>query len=136
MIKVINSESSETIPHEKEKNTKIRKKRFSVYPILFIIIGIIFLFKLYSEEDKIEPQFLRKGVPTYFDFGQKLGTGKGLIFIAEEDDVIFSIITTDGDKGISGKDNLNYILRPDQTGVYVVSKNKDTNMNIFYKKSK
>ena len=135
MIKVINSEPSTNVSSSETKTNKPKKKA-NIYIIIFVIIGIIFLFKLYSEEDKIEPQFLRKGVPTYFDFGQKLGTGKGLIFIAEEDDVIFSIITTDGDKGISGKDNLNYILRPDQTGVYVVSKNKDTNMNIFYKKSK
>lgn len=115
--------------------------KFNIYVILFAIIAIIMLFNIFQRNEKIEAQYLKKGVVTYFNFDGELGDDRGLVFIASGSNVDFEIITEDGAQGKPWKNkdsqnNGSYLLKSHHRSVYIVSHNKDTYMNVSFKKIK
>lgn len=133
----------EVIASGKTDLTKVKKTgfNFNIYVILFALIAIIVLFNLFRRNEKIEAQYLKKGVVTYFNFDGELGDDRSLVFIATGSNVDFEIITEDGAQGKPWKNkdsqnNGSYLLKSHHRGVYIVSHNKDTYMNVSFKKIK
>lgn len=131
MIELISSD-------KKSAETKSSNNKFNPMIIIIPAVCIFLLIKIFSRNETIESQYLKKGEVTYFDFKGELGSDRGLTFIAHENNVDFEIITVDGNRGRPWKNrdhrnNGTYIMKPHHRGVYIVSHNKDTQMNVSFK---